>query len=163
MADTAQTTAGYGGTDTNLRCLILPFTEGAMLLPNTAVAEVTADIRMEPTPEGPDWLCGRARWRGRRMPVVALEPLLGGAAPSAVPRVAVLNTLNGNPELPFLAVAIAGMPRLMQVSEGSLGACREGTEAGLLCRVVLPSGEAVIPDIDTLEAWLLAETGATEE
>ena len=163
MADTAQTAAGYGGTDASVRCLILPLTEGAMLLPNTAVAEVTAEFRMEAVPAAPQWLCGRAGWRGRHVPVVALEPLLGGAPPSAVQRVAVLNTLNGDPELPFLAVAISGIPRLMQVAEGSLGPCREGTHAGLLCRVVLPGGEAVIPDIDTLEAWLGAEAGGTEE
>lgn len=151
--------AQAGGGGEGLRCLLLPLRERMLLLPGTAVAEVSLAARVRAaSAEGPDWFCGWAEWRGLRVPVLALEPVLGG---SAVPadggqrRIAVLNTLNGNPALPFVAVAIDGTPRLVQVATGGLGACREGRAPGALCRLALSSGEAVIPDLDALEQWLL--------
>ena len=143
--------------DERVRCLLLPLAEGAALLPNTAVAEVAIHARLQDAPDDPDWLCGRADWRGLQVPVVALEAAWSGTAArrGGERRIAVLNTLNGNPALPFLAIAIAGTPRLLQVSAAEVGACGEGAEAGILCRLQVASDEAVIPDLDAMEQWLV--------
>lgn len=151
--------AGSAAADQGLRCLLLPLKDVTLLLPGTAVAEVSLGAQVRPASDGgPDWFCGWAEWRGLRVPVLALETVLGG---SVLPpargqrRIAVLNTLNGNPALPFVAVAIDGTPRQLQAATGGLGACRGGEEAGALCRLQLAAGEAVIPDLDALEQWLL--------
>ena len=155
----AEATGHTVAADEGLRCLLLPLCEGWVLLPGTAVAEVSLGAQVRPAGgDVPDWFCGWAEWRGLRVPVLALEPVLGGTAASAVDeqrRIAVLNTLNGNPALPFLALAIDGTPRQVQAAAGGLGDCNGGEGAGVLCRLRLAFGEAVIPDLDALEQWLV--------
>lgn len=158
MTNPETTARGQDTSGSEVRCLLLPLNQGAVLLPNTAVAEVTSEVHLqEPPPAGVEWLQGWTRWRGLQVPVLALEPLFGSTAPTAgAQRIAVLNTLNGNPALPFVAVAIRAIPRPVQVSEGVLGACRGETAAGVHCRLELAGGEAIIPDLDVLEQWSLA-------
>lgn len=141
-----------------VRSLWIPLTGNALLIPNTVVAEVTESESPRPVSHAPNWLLGMISWRGRSIPVISFERLLGGE-PGAVNngRIVVLNTLNGNTEVPFLALMASGIPRLTQVSEAMLEAVPGHSEQDgpVLCTARFEGIEIMIPDIDMLEKMLL--------
>ncbi len=144
-----------------IRCLSIPLNGSTLLLPNTAVAEVTEFGEPTPLTNGPGWLLGLLRWRGISIPVLAMESLVATAniPSSGTPaKVVVCNTLNGNSKLPFIAMAASGIPRLTWVREEALdeGEKREtGDHSAVLRNVKMPDGEGIIPDLDLLEQMLL--------
>ncbi|SCZ61825.1 chemotaxis protein CheW [Thiohalomonas denitrificans] len=143
-----------------IRCLSIPLENGALLLPYTAVAEVTEFGELTPLTNGPGWLLGLLRWRGVTVPVLTLEGLVGTAnGPTDSPeKVVVCNTLNGNPKLPFLAVAASGVPRLTWAQRDTINTmenARTGERPGALGHMHTPDGDVIIPDFDVLEQMLL--------
>lgn len=142
-----------------VRCLAIPLNGYALLVPGTAVAEVADPGETDPLPYSPPWLLGVMRWRGLNIPLVAFEKLIDDSDEVAVEptRVVVLNTLNGDEKLPFVALAASGIPRLAIVREDSIDPCEKRSEDGdiLLRRVKMDNSEFIIPDFDLLEQILL--------
>ena len=143
----------------SVRSLLLPLSGGFLLVPNTAVAEVTSYVSPTAVPEAPAWLRGMVSWRGHLLPMISFEALLGEAPDRSEGdlRMAVFNTLNGTTELPFLAVRISGIPRLLQASRTGVVRREQAgaSQAGVLSRVSVGGVDAVIPDLDVLERLLL--------
>ena len=129
------------------------------MLPNTAVAEVVGYREAEPLPDAPDWLLGSLEWRERRVPLISLEAACEGepARPSTRSRVAVLNTLNGNLELPYIAVLTQGIPQLRLLAADSLEPVPEAAagRTSVAAAVRVGSATALVPDIDDLERRVL--------
>lgn len=139
-----------------LHCLLIPLQEVKILLPNTAVAEVIAYASPEAVENAPNWLLGNIVWREEKVPLLSFE-LLVGKQEQAISRIAVLNTLNGNPDLPYMALSIQGIPQLRLVQESGLVVTESDSETDAVAASIDFAGESVlIPDLDALEQKLLA-------
>lgn len=147
----------------NIHSLLLPIEDGQLLLPNAAVAEIVEYRTATPWDGMPQWCLGKVNWRGREIPLVSYEAFVGGEAPSEASRmrIAVLNTLNGNNEVPFIGVVLRGIPRLLTAGTESVSpAADSGQAEGVLARVQAADESALIPDIDALERSVLASNAA---
>ena len=129
--------------------------QGRMLLPNASVAEVITFSDPDPVENAPEWMLGRIRWRGWRLPLVSFSRLAGWSQESGQigAKVVVLKALGGNPRLPYFAVLSQGFPRLVTVSRTGLAETRDGKAQplGIHSQVVLNDDAAVVPDLASLE------------
>ncbi len=151
------TEAGNVATsEAKVRCLLVPLNKITLIVPNAAVAEVTGYEEPLPTPHAPRWLLGMMLWRGRTIPLISFERMVGHEAHDSHSRVVVLNTLSGRPELPFVGVSTLGIPRLAQITGDMVSeAARDQSTAVVACRVEVDGETAVIPDVDIIEKMLL--------
>ncbi|HFQ13985.1 MAG TPA: chemotaxis protein CheW [Gammaproteobacteria bacterium] len=142
-----------------LHCLLLPLQDSRMLLPNTAVAEVIGYSLPQPQDGAPDWFLGYIDWRDIRVPLLSFEIFTGeGGQVAGAKRIAVLNTLNGNPRLPYLAIPLQGIPQLRLVTEAALADARTDADTeGIAARIELGDERVLVPDLDWLEQRLLPE------
>ncbi len=142
----------------SVRCLTIELHGLKLLLPNTLVAEVTEAIEVTSAANTPAWLSGFISWRGRRLPLVAFEHLLGmeSVGRHDESRMVVLNTLNNNPRIPFIALEIQGLPHLSLLKHGML----EYDETNKLDEPVILTGlridgeSLIVPNIDAIERML---------
>ncbi len=142
-----------------VHCLLLPMHKEIALLPNAAVAEVVPYIKPEPVPGAPDWLLGYISWREHRVPFVSFERVSEGESIEAHKscRIAVLNTLNGNAQLPYVAILMQGLPSLQVVRPNTIQFNEETQNArqSVKAQVVVNGTTTLVPDIDELEARIL--------
>ena len=138
-----------------LHCLKIPLENEVALLPNAAVAEVISYTPLESAHDAPDWFLGHINWRDRRVPIISLEIASGRtASKSEGGRIAVLNTLNSNPKVPYIAVKLQGIPSLTLLRPGSLEWEQTDERPSVIGSVYVDSELAMIPDIDALEQRL---------
>lgn len=141
-----------------VHCLLLPLNQDIMLLPNAAVAEVIPYSEAIAVEDAPDWLIGYINWRDRRIPLVMFETASDGQAGRVHKgcRIAVLNTLNGNNELPYIAVLMQGLPSLQVVRSNMIQYADRPTmqRQSIKAYVNLNGVAALMPDIDDLESRL---------
>jgi len=139
----------------DIRGVMITVGQGRLLLPNASVAEVITFSDPEPVENAPDWMLGRIRWRGWRLPLVSFSRLAGWSQESGQigAKVAVLKALGGNPRLPYFAVLSQGFPRLVTVSRAGLAETRDGKvqPLGIHSQVMLNDDAAVVPDLASLE------------
>ena len=71
-----------------------------------------------------------------------------------------LNSLNGNPELPFIAITMGSLPRLLSLDGSSIeyatgepeeGDPKEDESGAIIARVNVSGEPAVIPNINFIE------------
>lgn len=128
-----------------------------LLLPNATISEVLSYSPPEAVANAPDWMLGRLRWRGWRLPLVAFPVLSkqGEERAGLASKVVVLKTLGGDARLPFFALLTEGFPRLVTISEANLLDESDGDGDALpfavRARVRLNDDVALIPDIDVIE------------
>jgi chemosensory pili system protein ChpC len=139
-----------------MRGLMLPLGARSLVLPNVAVAELVGFQEPVAEPDAPDWLLGSIQWRGRRIPLVSFNAALGGDATEMQgrrKRIAIVNTLSGNPQLPYIGLLTVGISRLVRIRADNLVADPEGeVESALLLDSLTVAGQpAWIPDLDRLE------------
>jgi chemosensory pili system protein ChpC len=155
--------AGLAGEDAarrdDIRGVLIQVAGGRLLLPNATIAEVLSFADPEPIAGAPEWLLGRIRWRGWQLPLVAFSRLAGIAAEQGGlgSKVLVVKAFGGNPKLPYFALLTQGFPRLVTVSRQALVAVDHGAEAlpePVLAEVMLNEDQALLPDIDRIEALL---------
>jgi chemosensory pili system protein ChpC len=143
----------------DIRGVLIAVTGGRMLLPNANVAEVITYSDPEVVPNAPEWILGRVRWRGWRLPLLSFSRF---AEFSNVEeghfgaKVAVLKALGGNPKMPYIAVLSQGFPRLVTVSPNTLQETQDIKELplGIHSRVMLNDDAAVIPDLISIEVLI---------
>lgn len=135
--------------------LLMPASGDSILLPNTAVAEVVPYFGNvdKPLPGSPTYLLGYLQWRGRHVPLIAMEVINGQTVPvlTRLSRLAILNTLNGSSDVPFVAVIVGGIPRLTRVQPGLLTAVETTGFPAAKVRAHLAGQTIQVPDIDHLE------------
>lgn len=139
--------------------LLLPLNAEIVLLPNAAVAEVIPFNQPETIDDAPEWFLGYITWRERRVPLVMFEAASEGNAGSLHKgcRIAVLNTLNGNNKLPYIAIVLQSLPSLQTVRANTIQyADRPARQRQSVKAYVNLNGvAAIVPDIDDLEARLM--------
>ncbi len=137
-----------------VHCLLLPLNGETLLLPNAAIAEIIDFESPDPISDAPAWLLGWLNWRDRRIPVISFEVASGGIPPEQMQgkRIAVLNTLNSNPRVPYVAIVLQDIPRLKLVQRDALqeGPAVSGRQS-VLRQLQIEGGLVIVPDIDDLE------------
>jgi chemosensory pili system protein ChpC len=138
--------------------VLMALNDDTILLPNAAIAEVLSRETLHPAGPGvPGWLLGSCTWNNRRLPVISFEGL-NGAPPAEMTRrarVVVINSLGTHLPTGLFAVVAQGYPHLVTLNRAavSAGPMRNTDRSDLvLSRVRIASQDAVIPDLDTIEA-----------
>lgn len=144
-----------------IRGVLLPVGPRYLLLPNAAVAEIIAYQAPRRQGRGTGWLLGQVEWRGRRIPLVSLERALGldvDVDGARRVRIAVLNTLSGDPDLPYIGLLTLGISRLTRVNRANMVPEVEvDMESPLIhAGVTVTHQPAWIPNLDELERMVKA-------
>jgi len=136
-----------------LSCIVIPLEDTQLLLPNVCVAEILPWRRVRTLAETPAWCLGLLGWRGEMVPVVRFETLNGkpGPARKAGRCMVVMNRARNAKGLPFYALAVEGLPRLVQLTSEDLDSesCRLGPAETAV--VKLGTEIAVIPNLNMIE------------
>lgn len=135
--------------------MLLPVSDKLLLLPGVSVAEIVNYSYPDCPDNAPEWFLGYINWRKLSVPLVSFEMLNGQGMPrsSGSRRIAVLNNTGVSDGIPFIAILIQGIPRLLRITDRDLG---DVTDAVLApaeqLAANLPGGETVfIPDVSALE------------
>lgn len=140
---------------TSVHSLMIPLHGEELLLPNASVAEVIGYISPEPIGDAPEWLLGMIQWRECRVPLISYEIASANekGRGQASSRIAILNTLNGNARIPYIAIATQGIPHLVVARDQNISVISEvaAHRLSVLEIVEVDDQQAVIPDIDDLE------------
>jgi chemosensory pili system protein ChpC len=145
-------------TQADIRGVLIQVAGARLLLPNATIAEVLSYADPEPVgADAPDWLLGRMRWRGWQLPLIAFGRLAGVAEETAAlgSKVVVLKALAGTGRTPYFAMLTQGFPRLVTVSRGGLELEDDNADVmprGVQARVRLNDNEALLPDLEAVEA-----------
>jgi chemosensory pili system protein ChpC len=141
-------------TDSVVRTQLVPLSDMQMVLPNTCIAEVIPYQQPEPVDNVPDWLLGMINWRGVVIPVISFEAVNGLEFHSDPKqnRIAVLNGIGGNTDLPFYGLVVQGIPRLLTLDRSSISAISKPDTKLPMSLEQTQIGEetAVIPDQDKI-------------
>lgn len=135
-----------------LYCILLPLGNGKLLLPRSIVEEVRGLAEPLSVTDAPSWLMGKVRWRGSNIPLVAIEPLLGGPIPptSRRSRMIVLRAPEGTLEPAAMAVLAQGFPYILRVTPELLQSSEVPENEELLARINLGLEAPVVPDLPAL-------------
>lgn len=143
-----------------IHCLMITLSEETILLPNTAVAEVIGFLKPEPIEDSPNWFLGRITWRDRLVPLISfgMASISGEVTTERQKgdRIAILNTMNGNAEVPYIGIVSQGIPRLSVLRSEDVTTVEVKPENRLsVAEIVSVEGKSlIIPDIDDLESRL---------
>ena len=146
-------------TSTDIRGVLIQIAGARLLLPNATIAEVLSFADPDPVENSPDWLLGRIRWRGWQLPLIAFSRLSGIAEEQGGlgSKVIVLKALGGDAKTPYFALLTQGFPRLVTVSEDTVvadGGDDDLLPAGVQARVMLNEDNALLPDLERVEAMI---------
>lgn len=106
-----------------IRTIMAALTEGHLLLPSSAVAEVADFTVLEPFKQGPAWLLGELAWRGWQVPVIDYLRLVDDQADDAITRksrILIIKTLGESTQVNYIGLVVQGLPRLKTVSAKNL-------------------------------------------
>jgi chemosensory pili system protein ChpC len=148
-----------------IRGVLIPVSNGRVLLPNATVAEVITYSPPEAIADAPKWLLGRLSWRGWRLPLFSFAQLAGVASEENLSnaRVVVLKALSNNPKLPFIAMLAQGFPRLTTITPELLVSVEQDDAEpapGVQAQVIMRDERAVIPNLLQIEAQIDAVINA---
>lgn len=139
-----------------LSCVLMPLQDGQLLLPSVCIAEITPWRRIKPLDGVPDWCIGVLGWRGEAIPVIRFERMNHPRAQwQARGRcLVVMNRTGTAAGAAFYALAVEGLPRLVQLSDGDL-VDHDGRLGRAESRTVRVGMEtASIPSLDYVERQL---------
>lgn len=147
-----------GDLPRDIRGLMVTVSNGRVLIPNANVSEIITAATPDPVENAPEWLLGRVRWRGWRVPLFSFSILAGLAQKEGAlnAKVTVLKALSGNPRMPYVALLCLGFPRLTTVTPDILVPTEDmGIEIpGVLGRVLVRDDQAFIPDLLGIESMI---------
>ncbi|ACV25653.1 chemotaxis protein CheW [Kangiella koreensis] len=149
-------------TDTvkDVYSFLIPMIENSLLLPNATVAEIVPFMNVdlaENAESSDDWQIGQIIWRNIKIPVVSLERIQGKKDLGELrrSRIAIVYTLNSNQDVPYVAIMVQGIPRLVPVDEDNGKMLEEELPTGVKAWVDLDGRKALIPDLDLIENMLV--------
>lgn len=139
-------------------CLLIPLKDKNLILPNVAVAEIVPFSHLLTTASSVDWMLGRIDWRGVPIPVLCYEMLCQQSAPAPNPnaRFAIINGVGNHQQMPFYAMLVQGIPRLIHVDKEEIQAV-DAMNMGQFDQAAVTIGRdpAIIPDLDLVEQELI--------
>lgn len=136
----------------------------ALLLPNAAVAEVLGRRSVQADPARPQWFAGYVDWNNRSVPAVQFETLNGGApvAASRRQKVVIIHSPGVHVESGTIALICQGYPHLVTLSRAALQTQpvrSTDRDELVLARARISSREAIIPDLEAVEAAIARVSG----
>lgn len=141
-------------SDTEIRTILAPLTNGNVLLPNSVIAEILNFTSPEPFKHGPAWLLGEIAWCGWQVPVINFERLLNirsGTTVTSKTRILIVKTLGESTQVNYIGLVIQGLPRLKKINEESLVERQtEELADGVFSRVSVDDIQALIPELGDL-------------
>jgi chemosensory pili system protein ChpC len=151
------TATAVANEPSEMSCVLIPLEDGQLLLPSVCIAEIMPWRRIKVLPEAPEWCLGLLGWRGEAVPVMRFEHLNGTRTDGRrAGRCLVVMNRSGAGPTAFYALAVEGLPRLVQLTESDLGAQsgRPGPAEG--SRVRVGAEDAIIPSLGFLEQQVAA-------
>ena len=148
-------------SDEQIACLMIHLDNHNLLLPNVSVAEVIQFIQPRPLQERPSWFLGTIEWRGLNVPLVSYEGIIDESQnkPSLNrnTRIAICNNVSGQEELPFFAMVIQGIPKLLKVKTEDLKHDENQDDLSRVEEMAVATtlGRATIPDVEYLETLII--------
>ena len=137
-----------------IHCTLARTGDWSMVLPTSAIAEITDYAPPAPLDNMPQWLLGQVEWEDWQVPVISYGALIEGKEPetaTATSRIMVVRSLSSATRVPFIGVLVREIPRLANVSSADLEVTGEdGRSLSVHCKVKLGDLDAVIPDLDRL-------------
>jgi chemosensory pili system protein ChpC len=108
-------------------------------------------------------MLGNVNWNGRELPVVSFEGTIGKDIPAVTgrTRIVVFYASTGQIKSGFFGVLTQGFPQLVRVNRDVLKLdSTEGwpDEAPVLCRVKMINEYPLVPNLESLESMLAAES-----
>ncbi|NVJ67633.1 MAG: chemotaxis protein CheW [Gammaproteobacteria bacterium] len=137
---------------------MIPMLQDNLLMPSETVAEIVPFMNVnlfENAENGDDWHIGNLAWRNMNIPVISLERVQGQQDLGDIrrSRIAVIYTLNGNQDLPYLAFTVQGIPRIIPVgSDNSEMLDAKPNDKGVAAWVTVAGKKAMVPDMDMMES-----------
>lgn len=143
-------------TSSVLANIVLPLADGALLVPNAAVAEVTIAGGLS-SAIASSFLLGTVAWREQEIPLFSFEGLRDGELPKELKLryIAVLYGISDRAELPFFAVALSGMPHIERLISADLQPLDSESHPLIHSMVGLNEQRLTIPDWDNMEQQLM--------
>jgi len=149
----------YASND-EIRGVLIQAGNQRVLLPNATVAEMMSKVPVNPIAGAPHWLVGSIAWHGWDVPLMSFARFSGLGEDTTVGnnKVVVLKALGGNPQRPYFALLAQTFPQLVAVPRDGLlaDASEETLPPGVHMRVLLGEQSALLPDLDVLEAAVVA-------
>ena len=108
-----------------IKSIILTLKNELVVVPNSAVAEIISVQDVREVEDSPQWMLGKARWRGVELPVVSYEAA-GGDNAQAVninTQVAVMYSVSEDSEhikYPYIGLAMHGVPHVSTFSRDQI-------------------------------------------
>lgn len=140
-------------------CLLMPLKDKTLVLPNVAVAEIIPFTQLQQVYSEGEWLIGHIDWRGVEVPAVCYEMLCDQPAPEmdSRARFAVINGVGNHVGMPFYALLLQGIPRLIYIREEDIQEV-DVLNAGRFDQksVTLDRETVIIPNLDLLEEELIS-------
>lgn len=140
--------------DKEIRTILAPLTNGHVLLPNSAVAEIMNFASPEPFKQAPAWLLGELAWHGWQVPVICFDQLVGNRdRPTITPktRILIIKTLGESTQLNYIGLLTHGLPRLKKVTAKTLVEEKaDDLHKILFSKVTIDDLQAVIPELGEL-------------
>jgi len=146
-----------------LYSLLVPLAEDRLIIPRACVAEVVRYSKPDQAPGSQNWMLGNVNWNGRELPVVSFEGTIGKDIPAVTgrTRIVVFYASTGQIKSGFFGVLTQGFPQLVRVNRDVLKLdSTEGwpDEAPVLCRVKMINEYPLVPNLESLESMLAAES-----
>jgi chemosensory pili system protein ChpC len=137
-----------------IRTILAPLTNGHVLLPNTAVAELLNFTMPEPLRQAPQWVLGELAWNGWQVPVISYEYLIDGSNNNTVTskaRILIIKTLGESTQLNYIGLVIQGLPKLRKVTADTLiEKPVDELPSAVFSEISIDDLQAVIPELGDL-------------
>jgi len=150
----ARPAAASSDPGATIHCTLALTGKWSMVLPTSAIAEITDYAPPAPLENTPSWLLGQLEWQDWQVPVISYGALIDGDPPesaTAHSRIMVVKSLSSTARVPFIGVMVREIPRLASISESEMEvAGDDGKSLGVHCKVRFSGQDAVIPDLDRL-------------
>lgn len=146
---------------TEISSLLIPMQGDHIILPNVTVAEIISYKSPRPRASAPAWYLGTLEWRSTVIPVISFEDANAETSNinSSDARIAIINGVGENKRMPFYALVVQGIPRLVHVAKEDMTPVEEASGPATLMVAKVGEDTVRIPDLQHLETLLLSMGG----